>query len=174
MQILVEEMGLCDTVDPLAGSYYVEWLTNELERRIVAEMERVENEWGGIVRAVEDGLVQREVSHQAWKYEQGLQDGSIPKVGLNRYRMEEEERQVELHTYRPEQAEASIRRTAQVVSSRDSQQVSEALEAVRQAAINGHNTMPSMMRAVSSYATLGEITGVLKEVFGEFQEPVGF
>lgn len=173
MQLLVEEMGIGDTVDPLAGSYYVEWLTSELEKRIVAEMERVEKEWGGIVRAVSEGLVQREVAQQAFRYEQGVQDGSIRKVGVNIYHMEEEERDVALHPYKPEQAEESIRRTAEVISTRDPESVTLALEKLRGQAAGGDNLMPVMMEAVKSYATLGEITSVLKEVFGIFQEPVG-
>lgn len=173
MQLLVEEMGIGDTVDPLAGSYYVEWLTSELEKRIVAEMERVEKEWGGIVRAVSEGLVQREVAQQAFRYEQGVQDGSIRKVGVNIYHMEEEERDVALHPYKPEQAEESIGRTAEVISTRDPESVTLALEKLRGQAAGGDNLMPVMMEAVKSYATLGEITSVLKEVFGIFQEPVG-
>lgn len=173
MQLLVEEMGIGDTVDPLAGSYYVEWLTSELEKRIVAEMERVEKEWGGIVRAVSEGMVQREVAQQAFRYEQGVQDGSIRKVGVNIYHMEEEERDVALHPYKPEQAEESIRRTAEVISTRDPESVTLALEKLRGQAAGGDNLMPVMMEAVKSYATLGEITSVLKEVFGIFQEPVG-
>lgn len=172
MQILIEEMGLRDTVDPLAGSYYIESLTSEIEERIVAEMKRVDQEWGGIVRAVRDGLVQREVAHQAYKVEQGIQSGAIPKVGVNLYRMDEEERDVELHPYQQEQADESIRRTRQVIENRNQQAVAEALNKVQQAAANGQNVMPAMMEAVRAYATLGEITKVLKEVFGEFQEPV--
>jgi methylmalonyl-CoA mutase N-terminal domain/subunit len=109
MQILGEEMGLCDTVDPLAGSYYVEWLTSEMEKRIAAEMQRVDDEMGGIVRAVSEGAVQREVAHQALKVEQGIQNGTIPKIGVNRYRLEDEQRDVQLHAL-PEQADESIRR----------------------------------------------------------------
>jgi methylmalonyl-CoA mutase N-terminal domain/subunit len=172
MQILVEEMGLCDTADPLGGSYYVEWLTNEMEGRITAEMKRVDEEMGGIVRAVGEGAVQREVAHQAWKTEQGFQDGSIPKVGVNKFRMDEEQRDVALHEYRPEQAEESIRRLNAVRASRDLQAVSAALNKVREAAANSQNVMPAMMDAVRVYATLGEITKTLKQVFGEFREPV--
>ncbi len=172
MQILVEEMGLADTVDPLGGSYYVEWLTNEIERRIVAEMKRVDEEWGGIVRAVANGDVQRAVAHQAYLYEKGLQEGTIVKVGVNKYRMEEEERDVQLHQYRPEQAEAQIARLNKVRAERDGAAVSQALDSLRQAAESGDNLMPYFMDAVRTYATLGEMTGVLKEVFGEFREPV--
>ena len=177
MQILVEEMGLCDTADPLGGSYYVEWLTNEMEKRITAEMKRVDSEMGGIVRAVSEGTVQREVAHQAWKTEQGIQSGVIPRVGVNRYRTDapQERRDVELHEYKPEQAEDSIRRTRAVRASRDAKAVTAALEKVREAAAGGHasGVMPAMLDAVRAYATLGEITKTLKQVFGEFQEPVG-
>ncbi len=172
MQILVEEMGVGDTVDPLAGSYYVEWLTDEMEKRIVAEMRRVDEEWGGIVKAVSEGIVQSEVAHQAYLYEKGVQEGTIRKVGVNIYRMEEEAREVELHPYRPEAAEESIRRTAEVKAARDARAVEESLRRVREAAASGQNLMPALMDAVRAYATLGEITAVLKEVFGVFREPV--
>jgi methylmalonyl-CoA mutase N-terminal domain/subunit len=172
MQILVEELGLSDTVDPLAGSYYVETLTNQLEERIQSEMKRVDEDWGGIVNAVREGLVQREISHQAWDYERRIQDGSLPKVGVNRYRIEEETREVELHTYQPEQAEKSIQRTASVIDNRNAKDVEKALEQIRAKASAGENIMPTMMDAVRGYATLGEITGVLKEVYGVFQEPL--
>jgi methylmalonyl-CoA mutase N-terminal domain/subunit len=143
-----------------------------MENRIAAEMKRVDTEMGGIVRAVSEGAVQREVAHQAWKTESGLQDGSIPKVGVNKYRMNEEERDVELHSYKQEQAEESIRRTQQVRAGRDQSAVTAALANVREAATNSQNVMPSMMEAVRAYATLGEITVVLKQVFGVFREPV--
>jgi methylmalonyl-CoA mutase N-terminal domain/subunit len=174
MQILVEEMGLADTVDPLAGSYYIESLTSELEKRIAEEMSRVDEQWGGIVRAVSEGKAQREVAHQAWRYEQGLQDGSIPKVGVNRYRMEEEERSVELHPYSADQAQESIRRTAEVLGNRDAKAAESALEALRKDATEGRNLMPAMMKAVKAYATVGEITNTLKEVYGTFREPAVF
>ncbi|MFQ5410166.1 MAG: methylmalonyl-CoA mutase, partial [Anaerolineales bacterium] len=180
MQILAEEMGLRDTVDPLAGSYYVESLTNEMERRIRAEMQRVDDEWDGVVNAVSTGALQREVALGALKYEQGIQDGSIRKVAVNCWiddsdgsgGMGAASEEVELHNYKPEQAEESIRRTAEVRAGRDQAAVMAALEQVRAAAENGQNLMPATMQSVRVYATLGEITKVLKEVFGTFQEPV--
>ena len=172
MQILVEEMGVCDTVDPLAGSYYVEWLTNEMEKRIVAEMERVDGEWGGVVQAVSQGRIQAEVAHQAYLFEKGIQEGDIRKVGVNVYEMEEEQRDVEMHPYQPDAGEESIRRTEQVKSQRDPNEVTRALAKLRQVAENDQNTMPALMEAVRAYATLGEMMAVLKEVYGEFREPV--
>jgi len=172
MQVLVDEMGLCDTVDPLAGSYYVERLTTDLEEKIVEEMDKVER-LGGIVKAVSEGYIQREVSRQAYLYEQGIQKGEIVKVGVNKYRIDEEERDVELHEYKPEQAEEQIRRLNEVRVERDGARVSEALEKLRRAAEGSENLMPYIMEAVRAYATLGEMTQVLKDVLGEFKEPVG-
>jgi methylmalonyl-CoA mutase N-terminal domain/subunit len=174
MQILVEEMGLSDTVDPLAGSYYMESLTSEMENRIVAEMRRVDQEMGGIVKGISDGAVQREVSHQAYLYEKGVQDGTIVKVGVNKYRMEEDERDVQLHPYNTEAAEEQMARLAQVKAERDGEAVSQALDALRRAAEDEkENVMPYVIDAVKAYATLGEMTDVFREVFGEFKEPVG-
>ncbi len=174
MQILAEEMGLCDTVDPLAGSYYIEWLTTEMEKRIVAEMRRVDEQWGGIVNAVSQGLVQQEVARQAYEYERKLQSGEIVKVGVNKYRVEGEEAppEVELHEYRPEAMEEQRHRLAEVKRTRDALEVEAALADVRDACQSGRNVMPAMLRAVRAYCTLGEIIGVMKQVFGTFQEPV--
>lgn len=181
MQILADEMGLTDTVDPLAGSYYVEWLTNEMEQRIVAEMKRVDTEMGGIVKAVSEGRVQAEVARQAFIYEQKLQRGQVVKVGVNKYRTEEGtvSGEVELHEYKPAATEEQLRRLAQVKAERDGSAVQAALARVREDAQSGVegrgvNLMPAMLQAVRAYATVGEITGVLKQVFGEFREPVRF
>ena len=174
MQILADEMGLTDTVDPLAGSYYVEWLTNEIEQRIVAEMRRVDTEMGGIVNAVSEGRVQAEVARQAFLYEQKMQRGEIVKVGVNKYREagEKSSDEVELHEYKPEATEEQLRRLAQVKRERDASAVQAALARVRDDAQSGVNLMPAMLQAVRAYATVGEITGELKKVFGEFKEPV--
>lgn len=172
MQILVEEIGLRDTVDPLAGSYYVESLTDDMEERIRNEMRRVDEAWGGIEQAVREGHIQREVARQAMRYEQGIQDGSIPKVGVNRYQTDEDDRQVELHAYRHEHAQESIARTARVKSERDPAAVKAALAEMRRSAAEGMNLMPAALRAARAYATLGEMTAVLKEIFGVFREPL--
>jgi methylmalonyl-CoA mutase N-terminal domain/subunit len=172
MQILAEEMGLCDTVDPLGGSYYVERLTADLEAKIMEEMERVEA-LGGIVKAISEGLIQRAVARQAYLYERAIQSGEIVKVGVNKYRIDEEERDVELHEYRPEQAEEKIRRLNELRSQRDGSEVTAALASLRRAAEGKANLVPFIMDAARAYATVGEMTQVLKDVFGEFQEPVG-
>jgi methylmalonyl-CoA mutase N-terminal domain/subunit len=174
MQILADEMGLCDTVDPLAGSYYIEWLTNEMEKKIVEWMEKVE-EKGGMIKAVESGYIQEEVSYQAYLYEKGIQSGEIIKIGVNKYvSKEEEDRQVEFHPFNTDAAENQKKRLQEVKASRDQKSVSQALAELKQAAQTNENVMPYILKAVKSYATLGEITGIFKQVFGEFKEPAAF
>jgi methylmalonyl-CoA mutase N-terminal domain/subunit len=172
MQILADEMGLKDTVDPLGGSYYIEWLTGEMERKIVEVMDKVEA-LGGMVKAVQEGLIQREVSRQAYLREKKIQSGEIPKVGVNRYVMEDEETKIEIHPFNPHVAEKQKKKLEEIKTSRDSQEVQVSLEELRRAAQTKDNVMPYLMKAVKAYATLGEITQVFKDVFGQFKEPVG-
>jgi methylmalonyl-CoA mutase N-terminal domain/subunit len=173
MQILQEEMGLCDTVDPLAGSYYVETLTNELEKLIVEKMEEVDA-IGGIVTAISEGYIQAEVSKNAYLKEKGIQEGTIRKVGVNCFRVEEEEREVELHPYKKEEATRQIARLADVRSKRDADEVKKTLEKVRIAAVENKNLVPPIIKAVKAMATVGEVTATLKGVFGEYEEPIRF
>ncbi|UCC41625.1 MAG: methylmalonyl-CoA mutase [Candidatus Aminicenantes bacterium] len=172
MQILADEMGLRDTVDPLGGSYYIERLTNEMEKRIVECMSSVE-EMGGMVKAVESGTIQKEVSHQAYIREKKIQSGEIAKIGVNKYVTEEEKADVELHPFNPDVAEEQKRRLLEIKASRKENEVRESLEGLKKAAHTKENVMPQILKAVRNYATLGEITKVFKEVFGEFKEPIG-
>jgi methylmalonyl-CoA mutase N-terminal domain/subunit len=173
MQILQEETGICDTVDPLAGSYAVETLTNEMEGRIVEAMKEVEDR-GGIVKAISDGAIQAHVSRQAYDREKAIRSGAIRKVGVNCHRIEEEDHPVELHPFRAEEAARAIERVRQVRRERDSAAAERAVGAVRAAAAEGRNVMPAVMAAVAAYATVGEIMGGLRKEFGVFREPVRF
>jgi methylmalonyl-CoA mutase N-terminal domain/subunit len=123
---------------------------------------------------VSKGFVQAEVSRQALAYEQKIQSGEMIKVGVNKYRTEEGSvsQEVELHQYKPEATAEQLARLAQVKAERDANAVDAALARVRDDAQSGVNVMPAMLQAVRAYATVGEITNVLKEVFGEFKEPV--
>lgn len=170
MQLLLEEVGLRDTVDPLAGSYYVETLTNQMEEKITQYMQEVEK-IGGMAHAVETGYVQREVSRQAYLYEKALQEGELRKVGVNIYRDEEAVPEVELHDYDAEAAASQIKALQEVKRQRDNKQVAATLKALEQAAREKKNVMPYLVEAVKAYATVGEMTGVFKTVYGEFQEP---
>lgn len=168
--ILLEEMGLRDTADPLGGSYYVEALTNEMEKRIKEEMQKIED-LGGMAYAVETGYVQREVARQAYLQEKALQEGRIVKVGVNKYVIEEEEPNIELHEYNPRVADEQIARLNEVKRERDSRAVTQALKDLEAAARAKRNVMPYLVEAVKAYATVGEMTAVFKEVYGEFKEP---
>jgi methylmalonyl-CoA mutase N-terminal domain/subunit len=173
MQILMHETGLCDTVDPLAGSYFVEATTNAMERRIEEVMAELEKQ-GGIVKAIESGWIQAAVNRQAYERERRIQAGEVKKVGVNCFREEEEEREVEFHPYREEEAQKQLARLGHVRAERDDAAVQRHLAAVEQAARGGGNVMPAVMDAVEAYATVGEVCGVLKEVFGAYREPVRF
>ena len=175
MQILQEEIGLCDSVDPLAGSYYVETLTNQMEERIVECMAEVDRS-GGIVRGIAEGLVQADVSRQAYLREKGIQEDEIPKVGVNRFRMEEadEEREVEIHPFDHEEAGSQVERLHKVRAHRDQAAVEAALARVREGAKAGDNLVPAVMEAVKAYASVGEVTRALKDVYGTYQEPLRF
>ena len=173
MQILMHEMGACDTVDPLAGSYFVETTTNEMEEQIVAIMKKLQAR-GGIVRAVSDGWLQAEVNRRAYDQEKRIRSGETRKVGVNCFVEEGEEPEVELHPYREEEAKKQIAGLQRIRNERDGNTVQSSLERVRQAAAARENVMPSVMDAVEEHATIGEICGVLKDVFGTYQEPVRF
>jgi methylmalonyl-CoA mutase N-terminal domain/subunit len=172
MQILADEMGLRDTVDPLGGSYYIEWLTSEMERRIVDCMSEVE-EKGGMISAVQSGYIQQQVARQAYMYEKRIQNREITKIGVNKYLSEEPaDRDVQFHEYNPKTREEQIEKLTRIRAERDPEKVEESLRALKGAARDGSNVMPFLQRAVRAYCTLGEITALFKETFGEFREPL--
>jgi methylmalonyl-CoA mutase N-terminal domain/subunit len=173
MQILIEETGICDTVDPLGGSWAVETITNEMEAKIREAMAEVDR-WGGIVPAISEGHLQAHVARRAYEHEKAVRAGATRKVGVNCYRVEEEEPDVELHPYRADEASRARERLAKLRAERDGARVERTLGGVRAAASSGDNVMPAVMEAVTAYATVGEIMGALKAEFGTFQEPVRF
>ena len=168
-QILMDEIGLRDTVDPLAGSYFIETLTKEMEAKILEEMEKVEK-MGGMVEAVASGYVQKEVGRQAYEFERKLQSGEITKVGVNEY-TEGVDMEVELHEYNDECARMQIDRLKELKRDRDNKAVSESLRALEQAAKEKKNVMPYLVECCKSYATVGEMANVFRDVFGEYREP---
>ncbi|MCP3991849.1 MAG: methylmalonyl-CoA mutase [Actinomycetia bacterium] len=173
MQLLVHEVGLSDTVDPLAGSYFVETMTNEMEAEMVAIMAELDAE-GGVVSGVAEGRVQAEVSHQAYERELSIESGEVKKVGVNIHREEEEERSVEMHPYRDEEANKQRKRLAEVKAERDSEVVAASLDTLREAAKAATNVMPAAIDAVEAYATVGEVCSALKDVYGSYREPIRF
>jgi len=173
MQVLIEEMGLCDTVDPLAGSYYVETLTNQMRERMEEVMAEVE-EQGGIVKMVAEGSIQSKVSAQAYQLLKDIESGEFPKVGINCYQMDEEEPEVEYHPYAEDDARRQVERLDQLRDERDAGLVESALAQLTADAREGVNVMPAIMAAVKAYATVGEMTHALVDVYGRYNEPVRF
>jgi methylmalonyl-CoA mutase N-terminal domain/subunit len=174
MQLLMHEIGLTDTVDPLAGSYFVETTTNEMEQCIVAIMKQLDDD-GGIVKGVAEGRVQADVNRNAYEHEKRIRAGEIKKVGVNCFtEEEEEERAIEFHGYRDDEARKQIDRLEEIRSKRDGELVATRLAEVRAAAERKDNVMPAVIDAVEAYATVGEVCGTLVDVFGKYQEPVRF
>ncbi len=168
-QILMEEVGMRDTVDPLAGSYFVETLTKQMEEKIREEMEEIEKR-GGMVECIKSGYIQRKLARQAYEFERALERGEIIKVGVNKYATEEEQ-EVELHEYNEAWAEEKIRELRELRRTRPQEPVAEALRALEQAARGDENVMPALVRCCHAYCTVGEMADVFREVFGTFQEP---
>lgn len=173
MQVLIEEMGLCDTVDPLAGSYYVETLTNQMRDRMVEVMKEVD-EQGGIVKMVAEGTIQSKVSAQAYDLLRDVESGEFPKVGINCYQMDEDEPEVEYHPYAEDDARTQIQRLQQLREERDTAAVESSLAKLVDDARQGVNVMPAIMAAVKAYASVGEMTDALVSVYGRYKEPVRF
>ena len=173
MQILIHEMGICDTVDPLGGSYYIESLSTRMEEAIQKKMKDVDAH-GGIVDAITTGRIQESISRQAYEREKKIQEGKILKVGLNCYKKEEEVKTVAFHPYNEENAKKQIAKLNQVKEKRDSEKVKYCIEKVKKDAHDNVNLMPSVIEAVKTFATVGEITKALKEVYGEYREPIYF
>lgn len=171
MQMLIEEIGLADTVDPLGGSYYVETLTNQTEQKIIEAMEWVDAQ-GGIVKAVSDGVIQARVSEYAYRRQRALEIGQLRKVGVNCYEDSDEEKpQVDLHGYDEVGAMQQIESVRKVRAERSNEAVERALRNLRADAEAGRNVMPALVEAVKVYATVGEMNGALVDVYGRFQEP---
>jgi methylmalonyl-CoA mutase N-terminal domain/subunit len=168
-QILMDEIGLRDTVDPLAGSYFMETLTKEMEGKILEEMEKIEK-MGGMIEAVSSGYVQREVARQAYEYERKLQQGEVTKVGVNQY-TEGVDMEVDLHEYNEAWANLQIERLKELKKTRDNKGVGESLKALEKAAEDQTNVMPYLVACCKQYATVGEMANVFRDVFGEYVEP---
>ena len=169
LQVLMDEVGLRDTVDPLAGSYFIETLTKQMEEKIVEEMEKIDR-LGGMVKAISSGYIQKEVSRQAYEFEKGVQRGELIKVGVNKY-AGGEQGEVELHEYSDESAKGQIEALKELRRTRNSREVARTLKALEKATKEKKNVMPYLVDCCTAYATVGEMTGVFRDIFGEFVEP---
>jgi methylmalonyl-CoA mutase N-terminal domain/subunit len=169
-QIITEEAKMTEVADPLGGSYYVEWLTAETEKAITHIMDDIEAS-GGIAKAIEEGRIQRECAWEAYQRQHRIESGEQVWVGANKYVSKEQEWDVKLHEYDNQIREKQMAKLNRMKQERDNLRVERCLKELKQAAESGINIMPSTLEAVKAYASVGEMTKVLREVFSEFREP---
>jgi methylmalonyl-CoA mutase N-terminal domain/subunit len=170
-QIVAYESGVTDTADPLAGSYFIEWLTNELEKGAWEYLHRIED-MGGAVTAIESGYVQREIQEASWAFQRAVDEGRKTIVGVNRFRVEEEEPQM-IFRVDPKAERAQVKRLRAFRKQRDDAAVQAALKRLDGTCRDNENLLHPIMEAVKVYATLGEICGVMRDVFGDYSAPTG-
>lgn len=164
-QIIAYESGVADTVDPLAGSYYIEALTNEVEAAAWEYIKRIDA-MGGSVSAIEQGYIQQEIATSSYKYQSEIQSGEKVIVGMNKFETEEKPLD-DILTIDDSIRERQAEKIKQVKSERDGGQVRKCLEKLESDARGNTNLMPSILESVENYATLGEIADVMRKVFGE-------
>jgi methylmalonyl-CoA mutase N-terminal domain/subunit len=173
--ILAHETGIPAVIDPLGGSYYVECLTNECEKKINEIMAEVENQ-GGMLKIIEKGEIQRKLTRQLFQKEKDIQTGIRKVIGLNKYLQEDEDlSQLEgqMHEYDPAVQQRQIESLRRVKSERDNERVTRLLKELKDIVQSGENVMPAIIAAVKEYATVGEIVRVIEEVYGRFKAPTG-
>ena len=168
-QILAHESGVTDTVDPLGGSYYTEWLTNQLEEQAMRYITQIDK-MGGALKAIEKGYIQREIAASAYNYQRAVDSGEQVVVGVNKFRTKEEQAPEILQIGR-EVEQIQIEKLRKLKQERDKQRVSQVLDRVRHTARSDENIMPILIEAVKAYATVGEISDALRDVFGGYREP---
>jgi methylmalonyl-CoA mutase N-terminal domain/subunit len=169
-QILAMESGVAQTIDPFAGSYYVESLTHEIEQQVKAYFDRIEA-LGGMLRSIERGWVQQEIQNAAYEYQRAVDSGEATVVGVNRFTREAEPA---IPIQRVDEAleRKQVDRVRALRQRRDKARWQAGMDRVREHARSGANLMPAILEAVESYATVGEIAAAMREVFGEYQESV--
>lgn len=169
-QIIAEETGVANTVDPLGGSYFLEAQTNKMEQGALDYFERIDA-MGGMVEAVEKGFPQREIQESAYQYQKALERDEQTIVGVNKYTMKGELQEVPTLVIDESVRQQQVERLDKVRARRDAGEVERTLDSVRKAAQRSENTMPSTIAAVRAYATLGEICSALRDVYGVYEEP---
>lgn len=168
-QIIAEETGVANTVDPLGGSYFVEALTEKMEKGALDYFRKIDG-MGGMVAAIEKGFPQREIQDSAYKYQKAVERGDQVIVGVNKYQMENDS-QIPTLAIDESVRGHQVERLEQTRAKRDTGAVASALERLKRAAQGAENTMPATIEAVRAYATLGEICSALRDVYGVYEEP---
>jgi len=168
-QIIAHESGTTNTVDPAAGSYYLETLTNEMEEKAMEYIRKIDD-MGGAISAIEKGFFQQEIADSAYKYQREADGKKRIIVGVNDYAVKEEECPIELLRVDPKVEHEQLVRLQKLKRERDNRKAKETLDRLYTSAEKDENLMPKMIEAVKAYATLGEITDVLRQVYGEYKE----
>ncbi len=166
-QVIAEESGIADIVDPLAGSYFVEWLTNEIEKDIIALVQEIDSQ-GGALKAISRGYYQRLRAKEAHEYQKRIERGELTVVGLNKYKEQPEQIEAKHFKYDSHARDQTITRLKEVKANRDNSRVKQCLDAIRKVD-SSENFMPHIIQAVKAYATVGEICGELRSRFGEYE-----
>jgi len=169
-QVLAYESGVTETVDPLAGSYYVETLTNKIEEKALEYIERIDK-LGGVTQAIEKGFIQQEIQNSAYQYQKDIEESKRIVVGVNKFKINEGSPKGLLKV-NPEVGRKQIEELKKLKEERDNYKVKENLKSLEKAAKTDANLMPLILDCVKSYATLGEICDVLRSVFGVYKESV--
>ncbi|MHA1292315.1 MAG: acyl-CoA mutase large subunit family protein [Promethearchaeota archaeon] len=167
-QIIAYESGVTDTVDPLAGSYYIEWLTNKMEEEAEKYFEKIE-ELGGVIPAIKANFFQQEIANAAYKYQQNIEKKEQIIIGVNEFQLKDQ-CSTPLLKIDDSVAKQQIERLKKIKLERDNQKVYETLKKLKEAAKGTENLMPYIINAVREYASIGEIINTLKEVFGTYRE----
>jgi len=167
-QIIAHESGAANTIDPLAGSYYIENLTNEMEKRTMEYFQKLDD-MGGAIPAIEKGFFQKEIADSAYKYQREVDEKKRILVGVNDYTTEEE-RPIKVLRVNPKVEEEQVARLQKLKRQRDNRKVKEVLEKLHYATEEDENLMPVIIDAVKAYATIGEICDVLRKIYGEYKE----
>jgi methylmalonyl-CoA mutase N-terminal domain/subunit len=167
-QVIAYESGVAETADPLAGSYAIEQMTNEVEERAREYLKKIET-MGGMLRAIETGYVQREIQESAYRYQKAIETQEQVVVGVNRFQVEEEP-PVNVLRIDPALEHAQVERVRALRERRDANAVTAALEKLEQAAGTSENLLPRILECVEAYATVGEISNTLRRVWGEYRE----
>ncbi len=170
-QIIAYETDASSVADPMGGSYFLEYLTNNIEEEVEREMARIEDK-GGILKGIEEGSIQRDIARQAYELEEKIQSGEKVVVGVNKFVSDAKEHEMELHQPSKEVKEKQLSRLKMTKAERNNEAVKFALDEIRRVARGSGNLLGPILSAVHEYATMGEICTVLKEVFGEYEEVV--
>jgi len=169
-QVIAHESGVTETVDPLAGSYYIEKMTREIEDAVMDYINQIDK-LGGAPKAIEKGFIQKEIQNSAYDYQKDVESKKRVVVGVNQYQSEEETMK-DLLKVNPEIEKQQIKKLEEVKNNRAEHDVKEKLNKLKEAANSDKNVMPFILDCVKSYATLGEICDQLRDIFGEYKDSI--